>query len=123
MKNVVYYSGSIRPGISCNGSGSETMPVKIIGNYVYNSGLIGIGLQKGSVGIIEDNMVAKSNLSGIAVNDSTALRLNRNKVTVTKEAPGFVIVNGGKVSEMIGNASDSNNGPRFLIGSDGIVGD
>jgi hypothetical protein len=51
------------------------------------------------------------------------LRLNRNKVTVTKEAPGFVIVNGGKVSEMIGNASDSNKGPRFLIGSDGIVGE
>jgi hypothetical protein len=77
MKNVVYYSGSIRPGISCNGSGSETMPVKIIGNYVYNSGLLGIGLQKGSVGIIEDNMVAKSNLSGIAVRrcGSTVTRL------------------------------------------------
>ena len=123
MKNVVYYSGSIRPGISCNGSGSETMPVKIIGNHVYKSGLTGIGLKKGSVGIIEDNMVAESNLSGIAVNGSTALRLNRNKVTDTKEAPGFVIVNGGKVRKMIGNASDSNNGPRFVIGSDGIVGE
>ncbi len=123
MKNVVYYSGSIRPGISCNGSGSETMPVKIIGNHVYKSGLTGIGLKKGSVGIIEDNMVAESNLSGIAVNDSTALRLNRNKVTDTKEAPGFVIVNGGKVRKMIGNASDSNKGPRFVIGRDEIVGE
>ena len=123
MKNVVYDSGSIKPGISCDGSGSETMPVKIIGNYVFNSGLTGIGLQNGSVGIIEDNMVAESNLSGIAVNDSTALRLNRNKVTDTKEAPGFVIVNGGKVHKMIGNASDSNNGPRFVISNGASVGE
>src|SRR5210317_1155809 len=123
IKNVVYDNGSIRPGIACNGSGSETMPVKIIGNYVFNSGLVGIGLEKGSVGIIEDSMVVGSRIHGINVNGSTALRLNRNRVTVTKEAPGFVIVNGGKVSEMIGNASDSNNGPRFLIGSDGIVGE
>jgi parallel beta-helix repeat protein len=91
------------------------MPVKIIGNHVYKSGLTGIGLQKGSVGIIEDNMVAGSKLAGISVNDSTALRLNRNKVTDTKEAPGVAIVNGGKVREMIGNASDSNKGPRFVI--------
>ena len=123
MKNVVYDSGSIQPGISCDGSGSETMPVKIIGNYVFNSGLTGIGLQNGSVGIIEDNMVAESNLSGIAVNDSTALRLNRNKVTDTKEAPGFVIVNGGKVHKMIGNASDSNEGPRFVITNGASVGE
>jgi hypothetical protein len=68
-------------------------------------------------------MVAESNLSGIAVNDSTALRLNRNKVTGTKEGPGFVIVNGGKVHKMIGNASDSNKGPRFVIGRDEIVGE
>jgi len=123
MKNVVYDSGSIKPGISCDGSGSETMPVKIIGNYVFNSGLTGIGLQNGSVGIIEDNMVAESNLSGISVKGSTALRLNRNKVTGTKEAPGFVIVNRGKVRKMIGNASDSNKGPRFVIGRDEIVGE
>ena len=75
----------------------------------------GIGLQKGAVGIIEDNMVAGSKLPGIAVNGSTALRLNRNKVTDTKQAPGFVIVNGAKVREMIDNAADSNQGPRFML--------
>jgi len=124
MKNVVYDSGSIKPGISSNGSGSETMPVKIIGNHVYKSGLTGIGLQKGSVGIIEDNMVAGSKLPGIAVNGSTALRLNRNKVTDTKHAPGFVIVNGAKVREMIGNAADSNQGPpRFVLGRDATIGE
>ena len=123
IKNVVYDNGSNRPGISSNGSGSETMPVKIIGNYVYNSGLTGIGLQKGAVGIIEDNMVAGSKLPGIAVNGSTALRLNRNKVTGTKAAPGFVIVNGAKVREMIGNAADSNQGPRFMLGRGATIGE
>jgi hypothetical protein len=157
INNVVFDNGSSRPGIACNGSGSETMPVKIIGNYVYyNSELIGIGLQKGpvgiiednmviglqkgsvgiiednmviglqkgSVGIIEDNMVAGSKLPGIAVNGSTALRLNRNKVTDTKHAPGFVIVNGAVVREMIGNAADSNQGPpRFVLGRDATIGE
>jgi parallel beta-helix repeat protein len=117
MKNVVYDSGSIRPGIACNKSGSETMPVKIIGNYVFNSGVAGISLQIGSVGIIEDNMVVRSNNPGISVHDSTALRLNRNKVTGTKQSPGFAIVNGANIHEMIGNASDSNRGPRFVLGS------
>jgi hypothetical protein len=91
------------------------MPVKIIGNYVFNSGMSGIGLQKGCVGIIEENMVVGSILPGITVNGSTALRLNRNKVTCTKEAPGFLIVNDGKVHEMLDNASDSNKGPRFAV--------
>jgi parallel beta-helix repeat protein len=100
------------------------LPVNIIGNYVYNPGLIGIGLQEGSVGIIEDNMVAGSKLPGIAVNGSTALRLNRNKVTDTMQAPGFVIVNGAKVSEMIGNAADSDQGsPRFVLGRDATIGE
>ena len=121
MNNVVYNNGTDRPGISSNGSGSETMPVKIIGNYVYNSGLTGIGMQKGTVAIIEDNMVKGSNQPGIAVNGSTALRLNRNKVTGTKAAPGFVIVNGANVREMIGNAADSNQGPRFVLGSGATI--
>jgi hypothetical protein len=124
MKNVVYDSGSIRPGISCNSSGSETMPVKIIGNYVYNPGLVGIGLQEGTVGIIEDNMVAGGKLPGIAVNGSTALRLNRNKVTGKREAPGFEILNGANVREMVGNAADSNQGPpRFVLGRDATIGE
>ena len=123
MKNVVYDNGSSRPGIACDGSGSETMPVRIVGNYVYNPGLTGIGLQKGAVGIIEDNMVTGSKKPGIAMNGCTALRLNRNKVTDTKEAPGIVIVNGAKVCEMIGNAADSNKGPRFVLGSGASIGE
>jgi len=91
------------------------MPVKIIGNYVFNSDMGGIGLQNGSFGIIEDNMVVGSKLPGIAVDGSTALRFNRNKVTCTKEAPGVLILNDGKVNEMLDNASDSNEGPRFMV--------
>jgi hypothetical protein len=122
-KNVVYDNGSIRPGISCDSSGSETMPVNIIGNYVYNPGYYGIGLQENSVGVIEDNMVTGSKRPGIAVNGSTVLRLNRNKVADTKETPGFIIVNGANVREMIGNASDSNKGPRFVLGRDVTIGE
>jgi hypothetical protein len=122
MNNVVYNNGTDRPGISSSGSGSETMPVKIIGNYVYNAGLTGIGMQKGTVAIVEDNMVKGSNQPGIALNGSTALRLNRNKVTGTKAAPGFVIMNASKVGEMIGNAADSNRGPRFVLGGMSTIG-
>ena len=67
-------------------------------------------------------MVAGSKLGGIAVNNSTALRLNRNQVTGTKEAPGFEIMNGAVVGEMIGNASDSNKGPRFMLGGGATIG-
>jgi hypothetical protein len=51
---------------------------------------------------------------GIAVNGSTALKLNRNKVKGAK-GPGFVITDGAKVVEMVGNAADLNSGPRFLL--------
>jgi len=134
IKNVVYDNGSSRPGIACNSSGSETTPVNIIGNYVYNPGLVGIGLQEGSIGIIEDNMVTGSKLPSIAVNGSTALRLNRNKVTDSNQAPAFVIVNGSKVREMIGNAADSGQAfgpprfarigpPRFVLGRGASIGE
>lgn len=116
-KNVVYDNGSSRPQISCKGCGSKEMPVKVIDNYVYNAGSVGIALSKGAVGIIEENMVSDSTLPGISVNGSTALKLNFNKVTGTKKAPGFVISNGAVVRGMEGNASDSNRGPRFMLKS------
>ena len=48
----------------------------------------------------------------------------RNKVADIKQAPGFVIVNGSVVREMIGNAADSNQGPpRFVLGRDATVGE
>jgi hypothetical protein len=115
--NVVYDNGSSRPQISCRGGGSMEMPVKIIDNYVYNAGLVGIALSKGAVGIIRGNMVSDSERPGITVNGSTALKLNYNKVTRTKNAPGFVISNGAVVREMKGNAADSNKGPRFMLKS------
>jgi parallel beta-helix repeat protein len=114
-KNVVYINGPDRPQIACQGGGSKEMPVKIINNYVYNAGSVGIALSKGAVGIIEENMVSDSKLPGISVKGSTALKLNHNKVTGAKKAPGFVILNGAVVCEMEGNASDSNQGPRFML--------
>ena len=78
-------------------------------------------MSEGSVGVIEDNLVSGSKKPGIAVNGSTALKLNRNKVTGVKETPGFTIVNGAVVREMIGNAADSNRGPRFMLKGGTIV--
>lgn len=113
--NVVYNSGPIRSGISCSDSGSVEMPVQFIKNFVYGSQMSGIGFRNNAVGIIEGNMVANSRLSGISVNNSTVLRLNRNRVTGTQQGAGITIVNEAVIKEMIGNASDSNNGLRFMV--------
>jgi hypothetical protein len=114
MKNVLYQNGKLRPAISSGGGGSKEMPVRFVGNFVYDTDYLGIGLQKGAVGIIEENIVLGTEGPGIAVNGSTALKLNRNKVKGAK-GPGFVITDGAKVVEMVGNAADSNSGPRFLL--------
>jgi len=113
-RNVVYGNGKVRGGIACGGGGSTRTPVRFIGNFIYDAGLAGIGLSRGAVGIIEDNVVAGSGTSGIAINDATALKLNRNRVTGAK-GPGFVFVDGAKILEMIGNAASENAGPRFVL--------
>jgi len=112
--NVVYGNGKVRAGIACDGGGSTRTPVRFIGNFIYDAGLAGVGLSRGAVGIIEDNVVSGSGASGIAINEATALKLNRNRVTGAKGA-GFVIVGGAKVLEMAGNAADRNAGPRFML--------
>jgi class 3 adenylate cyclase len=114
MKNVVYRNGKLRPAIGDGGGGSTQAPVRFLGNFIYDSGSVGIGLRNGAVGIIEENIVSGSASPGIAINGATALRLNRNKVTGAN-APGISIVAGSKVLEMVGNAADSNQGPRFVL--------
>ena len=113
-KNVVYCNGTLRPAISCNGGGSMQTPVRFVGNFVYEPSPIGMGLSNGAVGILEENTVSGSEGPGIAINGATALKLNRNKVTGAK-APGILIINGAEVLEMVGNVSDSNRGPRFML--------
>ncbi len=112
-RNVVYSNGKVRPGISCGGGGSMQQPIRFIGNFVYDAGLVGIGLSNHSVAIIEGNLVAGSGAPGISINEATALKLNHNRVTRAK-GPGFVIINDAKVLEMIENSADGNLGPRFL---------
>jgi hypothetical protein len=121
IKNVVYSSGNLRPAISCRGGGSAEMPVRFVGNYVYDAGTVAIALSEGAVGILEENMVAGSAGAGIAINGATAIRLNRNKVTKA-DAPGFVIVDEGKVLEMVGNAAYANRGPRFMLRNGTVAG-
>jgi parallel beta-helix repeat protein len=114
VKNVVYQSGTLRPAISSGGGGSKEMPVRFVGNFVFDTGYVGIALQQGAFGIIEDNIVSGTAAPGIAVNGATALTLNNNKVKGAA-GPGFVIKGGAEVIEMIGNAADGNQGPRFML--------
>jgi hypothetical protein len=114
MKNVLYQNGKLRPAISSGGGGSRKTPVRFIGNFIYDTGNVGIGLSDGAVAIVEENIVSGTASPGIVVNSATALKLNHNKVTGAK-APGFVIKDGAKVIEMVGNAADCNQGPRFML--------
>ena len=95
-------------------AGSRETPVRFIGNVVYECGSVGIGIRNGAVAIIEDNIVSGTGATGIAINGATALKLNRNQVRGAN-APGIAIVSGAKVLEMVGNAADSNEGPRFVL--------
>ena len=90
-------------------------PIIISGNYVYKATSVGIGLNKNSVGIIEDNMVMHSEYPNITINGSIALKLNRNKVLGLGNSPGITIVNGSVVNEMIGNAVENGERPRFMV--------
>lgn len=114
QNNVVFRNGKDRPAIACAGGGSQESPAQIIGNFIYDAPAVGIALLAGSVGIVEDNLVAGSGGAGITIEGATAIRLNRNKVTQSR-APGFVIVNGSKILEMLGNAADSTHGPKFML--------
>jgi hypothetical protein len=113
-KNVIYSNGKLWPAISCNGGGSTETPVRLVGNFVYDAGSVGMRLSNGAVGILEENIVSGSEGPGIAINGATALKLNRNKVTKAK-APGFLIVHGATILEMVGNVSYANRGPRFML--------
>lgn len=120
--NVVYKNGTFRPGIGSDAGGSKEEPIRIVGNHVYHAGATGIGLTGGAVGVVKENYVSESRRAGIAIDGSTALELNQNKVTRSLEAPGFVILDGAVVVEMKGNASDMNQGPRFLLRGGTIEG-
>jgi hypothetical protein len=113
-RNVVYDNGKVRAGIACSGGGSERTPVRFVSNFVFNAGLVGIGLSDGAVGIIEDNVVSGSGRAGIAVHGATALKLNANRVTGAM-GPGLLIAEKARVREMVGNASGGNTGPPFVL--------
>lgn len=123
IKNVIYDNGTDRPGIASQKAGAKDSPVIIRNNYVYNSGTTGIALSKSSVGIIEENMVSNAENPAIAVNSSTALQLNHNQVSNTQGTPGIIIVDGGVVYEMLGNAVDSGDSdvPPYLLDGESSI--
>jgi hypothetical protein len=120
-RNVVFNNGKERPGIATDGGGSADQPVRIIGNCVVGSRIVGIGLTGNAVGIVTDNRVCDTAAPGIAINHATVLKLERNEVTGAK-AVGFAIVAGSTVWEMTGNAAAGNTGPRFMLKDSVIKG-
>ncbi|MHC4729168.1 MAG: right-handed parallel beta-helix repeat-containing protein [Planctomycetota bacterium] len=114
LANVVSGNGTFRPGISSAGCGTRKQPVQLNGNTIFGAGAVGIGLSKGSTGILKDNVVVGSTAAGIAIEGAVALKLNGNRVTKAK-GPGIIIVAGAEVEEMFDNAADANAGPRFVL--------
>jgi hypothetical protein len=112
--NVVYHNGKDRPAIAADGGGSAAQPVRILGNSVVGSGVAGIGLAGGVVGIVADNRVCDTAGPGIAIHHATVLTLEGNEVTGSKTC-GFAVVDRSVVWEMTGNAADANIGPRFTL--------
>ncbi len=122
LSNVVYDNGSSRPGISSRGAGSISTPIIIRGNFVYNSGATGIALSKDSTGIVEDNLVAGSTDPGVAVSQSSALKLNRNQVTSLNGTPGIIIIDGAIVHQMIENRVDPDeDAPPYLLDGESTI--
>lgn len=114
LGNVVARNGDFRPAISSAGCGTQEQPAQINGNTVLGAGAVGIGLTKGSIGILKDNVVVGSTQAGIAIEGAHALKLYDNRVTGAK-GPGFIIVAGSAVEAMYDNAADANEGPRFVV--------
>jgi hypothetical protein len=119
--NVVFNNGKSRPAIATDGGGSADQPVRIIGNCVIGSPIVGIALADKAVGVVTDNRVCDTAAPGIAINHATVLKLERNEVTGSK-AVGFAIVAGSTVWEMTDNAAAGNVGPRFMLKDSVIKG-
>jgi len=120
-RNVVFRNGKSRPAIAARGAGSKETPVMFIGNYIFDAGSVGIGLNNGAVGIVEKNLVSGSNAPGVEINNAVVLRLNSNQITGAN-GPGILITNGAEVLEMKDNAADGNRGPRFMLRGARIAG-
>lgn len=69
---------------------------------------------------MEENVIERTGSVGIAVNGSTVLKLNRNRVTKTG-APGIVLVSGSTVYEMKQNIMTNTRGPKLVINDSEVV--
>ncbi|MEW6219869.1 MAG: right-handed parallel beta-helix repeat-containing protein [Thermodesulfobacteriota bacterium] len=115
-RNVVFRNGSRRPGIGGHAVGSLSAPMTVAGNLLFEASATGIALESGTVGVVEDNLVAGSREPAIVVSGSTALALNRNRITGVADSPGILIFRQATVQEMAGNAVDRTTfGPRFRV--------
>ena len=88
--------------------------MRIVGNWIFDAGSVGIGLREGGWSIVEGNLVARSARPGISIYGATVLRLDANRVAYAKDA-GIVIVEGAHVLQMRDNVAHEVDGPRFVL--------
>lgn len=109
--NVIYANGQEKPAIALSGAGTRTNPTRIVGNYLYDSGAMAISLEQGSVAIVEENLIVGGK-GGVAVEESTALKLNKN--TIARIAGVGIYAKGeGAIEEMVDNVLFAVDGVGF----------
>ena len=114
VSNVAWKNGAERPCIGTAASGTRAEPVRIVHNWVFDAGAIGIGVREGGWAIVEDNFVARTARPGIAIFGASILRLDRNRIAQAKDA-GISIVKDAHVLQMRANVVQEAEGPRFFL--------
>jgi hypothetical protein len=113
-RNVAWNNGTERPCIGAATSGSRSAPVRIIGNWVFDAGGVGIGVRDGGWSVIVGNLVARTTRPGISIFNANALELDANRIAHSKDA-GIAIVSGARVIQMKDNVAHEVDGPRFVL--------
>jgi len=110
--NVLFQNGD-QPNLTCAGCGVDSQPAIITGNYLFESAVAGISLVNKTNAIVEENIVSGCRNSGIVVNDSHLVRLNRNLIANAKNN-GLMVSKSSTVDEMIDNTAFAIEGQAFL---------
>jgi len=113
-RNVAWKNGNERPCIGAGKAGSRSNPVRIIRNWVFDAGAVGIGVRDGGWSVIEGNLVARTARPGIAVFGANVLTLDANRIAHAKGG-GISIMSGARVLQMKDNVAHAIDGPRFVL--------
>lgn len=91
--NVVFRNGKQQPNIACSSCGTNEQPVIIDGNFIFDTGAVGITLANESIGMITNNVIASGQSKGIVVRNSKVSKLVGNNVLEARAAAFFISEN------------------------------